>query len=163
MLTTSGYLDRYTVRPVVVPLVVALFTGVAISFAPLPGSLCFAILAVVWATWTLADIYRLVAAVWRRLWRRACSLTAIIVCSGPARAVLMVIPGDQIRLAIVYPFYRAEITRDQSRPHFFDRGGRGGSQRSLAYDDLGTLKADVGTTVSREGVWRDVRYPVGDF
>lgn len=141
----------------------ALLTGVAYSFVPMLGLLCFAFLAVAWLVWTLANVYLLVAAMRLRLWRPACSFTAIIVCSGPAMGALMVIPGDYIHLAIVYPSYSAEITHGQSRPVLFSWGGVGDSERSLAYDDLGTLKAEVGTTRSEEGVWRTTQHLVGDF
>ena len=155
--------DRYTAKPVILPLLAALVTGVIYSFTPMLGLLCFAALCMAWVVWTLANIYRAVTAVRLGLCRRACSLTAITVCTGPAMAASMVIPGDYIHLAMLYPYYSAETARGQPGPRFFSWGGVGDSERSLAYDDLGTLKTQVGTTRSDEGVWRTTRHLVGNF
>ena len=160
---TAAYSNRYAARPFIVLLMGALATGVVQSFFPMLGLLCFALLGLAWVVWTLATIYRAVIAVRLGLWRRACSLTLLLVCTGPAVAASVTIPGDYIHLAMLYPYYSAETARGQPGPRLFSWGSVGDTERSLAYDALGTMKAQVGTTRSDEGVWRTTRHLVGDF
>ncbi len=140
--------DRLLIWPASIPIAAALFAATANSLEPVLGmlSLLIGVLVVFW--WLVGVIVAIGFAAWRRAWRRASSLLAILICAGPAMAVSM-IAGDYIHLLLALPYYASKIASSGKTPGpiSFDWPSQGlipNYERYLVYDSSDELASHIG-------------------
>jgi hypothetical protein len=156
--------------PMWIPIVVALMAATAISFNAILGFLFLILGALVVCWWLIVMLVVAGLAVWRRAWRRAASLVAILVCAGPLMAVSM-IAGDYLHFLLALPYYAIEIAAAgaDSKPIYFHWPSAGlvpSYERNLVYDSSDELASHAGKPEpwkSEPAVTRTVRHFVGHF
>jgi hypothetical protein len=131
-------LDRIVLRPLITPISTALVVGIVFSFSPMLGMLFWLVGLLVVIGWALATGIRAAVAAWRGMWRRSISLVAILICIWPIVGALALRGGDYIHLAVMWPFYKAQIDAVHGGATSFNWGLWGaflvGVQRTLVYD-----------------------------
>ena len=99
--------DRFSLRPILLPIAVALPMGVVYSFWP---AFAFFLLRPLWLIlvlgWLIWAIWRIVGAARRRGWRSVLSLAFVLVLALPAGSYLNgPVIGDYVHLLLLYPYY----------------------------------------------------------
>jgi hypothetical protein len=168
-----GEEDRFRFRPLYPPIAAALVIGTAYSFIPMLGLLCFGIGLVAAIVWLASMLLRIVGAARRRLWRKAVSLVAILVCIWPLMGAAL-IAGDYIHLGLAYPYYATKfetLPDGQSKRLSFSWGGTGfaggtNSLRTLRYEPRGqsAIAFELQTALSENpGSQLTIGRLIGDF
>lgn len=153
--------DYFTIRPIIHLLLITLTVGTVKSFFPLLGMLFFIVGCIALGIWVLVSACRIVIWGLRGFWRRACSLISVIGCAALPMAFLMVIGGDYLHLAILYPYYIIEVEHGHE---VFGWGWDGNIGRSLVYDNKEKLKSNIGKVkIDEDGNQITVYRLVGNF
>ena len=163
--------DRFSLRPILLPIAVALPMGVVYSFWP---AFAFFLLRPLWLIlvlgWLIWAIWRIVGAARRRGWRSVLSLAFVLVLALPAGSYLNgPVIGDYVHLLLLYPYYRAKIdaSRDHAnKPLEFYWGADGlsiaGDMRWLVYDPTGKILGEAQHN-NGNGIDTEIKHLIGNF
>jgi hypothetical protein len=96
--------------------------------------------------WLVVQVVRVVAALWKQKWPKAG-----LIVAGVGSAFLLALPvmmaGDYVHLALMYPFYEDRIVALHSQRVSFNWGadgfvGVGGTDYVLVYDPVGAIQKE---------------------
>ena len=176
--------DRFTLRPIFVPVATALFVGTACSFLQLPlfagASLWPEWLCVLFGIptlfiWLVVMLVRLVRAARRRMPKQAAAQLLILIWVLPLM-LFALSRGPYVHFGLSCPYYLMQVKLSPdggSKPMTFNWGGSGlvGSaqtNRWLVYDPTNETKARPRISPSLESpgdsnIWYEVEHLMGRF